>query len=66
MFETPPAQILERGQLFFDRLYGKIAKRVMGQMDRSGTEDLVSDTARLGALSCPVRHMSPTLYSRRP
>ena len=38
--------MLQRGQSFFDDLYGKIAKRVMGQMDRSGTEDL-GLTARL-------------------
>lgn len=31
---------MQRGQVFFERLYGKITKRVMGQMDRSGTEDL--------------------------
>ena len=26
--------------MFFDRVYGKVAKRVMGQMDGCGTEDL--------------------------
>lgn len=31
---------MERGQSFFNTLYGKISKRVMGQMDRSGTRDL--------------------------
>jgi hypothetical protein len=31
---------MHRGQKFFDRIYGKVTKRVMGQMDRSGTEDL--------------------------
>ena len=36
----PSSQILHRGQKFFDRVYGKVSKRVMGQMDRSGTEDL--------------------------
>lgn len=36
----PPSQVLQRGQSFFDRVYGKVSKRVMGQMDRSGTEDL--------------------------
>lgn len=41
IFTTPPvSQILERGQEFFEGIYGKITKRVMGQMDRSGTEDL--------------------------
>ena len=32
--------ILERGQTFFDKIYGKISRRIMGQMDNSGTEDL--------------------------
>lgn len=26
--------------MFFDKIYGKVSNRVMGQMDRSGTEDL--------------------------
>jgi hypothetical protein len=37
---------MQRGQSFFDTVYGKVSKRVMGQMDRSGTEDL-GLTARL-------------------
>lgn len=40
MYETPAAQVMERGQCFFEKVYGKITRRVMGQMDRSGTEDL--------------------------
>ncbi|KAI9806067.1 MAG: hypothetical protein M1833_004474 [Piccolia ochrophora] len=43
---VPPSQILHRGQRFFDRVYGKVSARVMGQMDRCGTEDL-GVTARL-------------------
>ncbi|KAK4179100.1 hypothetical protein QBC36DRAFT_365161 [Triangularia setosa] len=39
-YGTPVTQILKRGQDFFEGIYGKITKRVMGQMDRSGTEDL--------------------------
>jgi hypothetical protein len=46
IFGVPASQILQRGQNFFDQVYGKVAKRVMGQMDRSGTEDL-GLTARL-------------------
>ena len=42
----PSSQVLQRGQHFFDAVYGKVSKRVMGQMDRSGTEDL-GMTARL-------------------
>ena len=38
--DTAPSKILSRGQSFFDAVYGKISRRVMGQMDRSGTEDL--------------------------
>jgi hypothetical protein len=37
---VPASQVLQRGQSFFDNVYGKVSKRVMGQMDRSGTEDL--------------------------
>ncbi|OJD35693.1 carboxymuconolactone decarboxylase [Diplodia corticola] len=46
IYGTPTATVLARGQTFFERLYGKISRRVMGQMDRSGTEDL-GLTARL-------------------
>lgn len=42
----PSSQVLQRGQHFFDTVYGKVSKRVMGQMDQSGTEDL-GLTARL-------------------
>jgi len=40
VYDVPSPEILSRGQAFFEKMYGKIAKRVMGQMDRSGTEDL--------------------------
>jgi hypothetical protein len=40
MYRTPVSQILQRGQSFFDQVYGKVTGRVMGQMDNSGTEDL--------------------------
>jgi alkylhydroperoxidase/carboxymuconolactone decarboxylase family protein YurZ len=40
IYDTPSSTILDRGQKFFNRVYGKVSKRVMGQMDRSGTEDL--------------------------
>lgn len=33
-------QITQRGQEFFATVYGKVAERVMSQMDKSGTEDL--------------------------
>lgn len=46
VYDISSSQILHRGQTFFDRIYGKVSKRVMGQMDRSGTEDL-GITARL-------------------
>ncbi|KAL9120509.1 MAG: hypothetical protein Q9187_002933 [Circinaria calcarea] len=46
VYDTPSSTILHRGQTFFDKIYGKVSKRVMGQMDRSGTEDL-GLTARL-------------------
>lgn len=44
--DMPPSKIFSRGQAFFDAVYGKISRRVMGQMDRTGTEDL-GLTARL-------------------
>ena len=37
---SPPSTILHRGSQFFANTYGKVAARVMGQMDRCGTEDL--------------------------
>lgn len=40
IYSTPTAEILQRGQKFFDQVYGKVTGRVMGQMDNSGTEDL--------------------------
>ena len=40
LYNTPVSQILQRGQKFFDQVYGKVTGRVMGQMDNSGTEDL--------------------------
>jgi hypothetical protein len=46
IYDVPSSQILRRGQAFFDKIYGKVSQRVMGQMDRSGTEDL-GLTARL-------------------
>ena len=46
VYDVPSSTVLHRGQAFFDQIYGKVAKRVMGQMDRSGTEDL-GITARL-------------------
>ena len=46
VYDVSSSTILHRGQTFFDKIYGKVSKRVMGQMDRSGTEDL-GITARL-------------------
>lgn len=40
MYDISMEKVLQRGQSFFEKLYGKISKRVMGQMERSGTEDL--------------------------
>ncbi|PVH85102.1 hypothetical protein DL98DRAFT_512033 [Cadophora sp. DSE1049] len=40
IYEVAPTRVLERGQNFFEKIYGKVAKRVMRQMDTSGTEDL--------------------------
>lgn len=60
VYDMPSSQILQRGQRFFDKVYGKVSKRVMGQMDRSGTEDL-GVVARLmyGYLLSNTRVLSP-------
>ncbi|EGY23162.1 uncharacterized protein VDAG_04600 [Verticillium dahliae VdLs.17] len=44
--EKDSVEILERGEMFWDRIYGKISRRIMSQMERCGTEDLAV-TARL-------------------
>ncbi|KAL8929591.1 MAG: hypothetical protein Q9172_000387 [Xanthocarpia lactea] len=46
LYDIPSSKTMQRGQAFFDQIYGKVSKRVMGQMDHSGTEDL-GITARL-------------------
>lgn len=40
IYDSLSSHPLQRGQAFFEKVYGKVSKRVMGQMDRSGTEDL--------------------------
>ncbi|KAF5621189.1 carboxymuconolactone decarboxylase [Fusarium sp. NRRL 52700] len=35
-----PGMVLERGQAFFEAIYGKISRRIMGRLDRSGAPDL--------------------------
>lgn len=40
LYTTPSSVIMQRGAKFFEQVYGKVTNRVMGQMDRSGTEDL--------------------------
>lgn len=40
IYTSQASTVLQRGQKFFDQVYGKVTNRVMGQMDRSGTEDL--------------------------
>ncbi|KAK8035015.1 AhpD-like protein [Apiospora rasikravindrae] len=61
IYETPPAEILGRGQTFFDKIYGRISRRIMGQLDKSGTQDL-GLTARLvyGYLLSNTRVLSTT------
>ena len=46
IYQVPSSEILDRGQRYFEKVYGKVSKRIMGQMERSGTEDL-GLTARL-------------------
>ncbi|RDW83208.1 hypothetical protein BP5796_04699 [Coleophoma crateriformis] len=40
LYDTPVSDILQRGQDFFEKIYGKIWQRIMEHMDGSGTEDL--------------------------
>ncbi|KIL90548.1 hypothetical protein FAVG1_06281 [Fusarium avenaceum] len=40
IYDSSPTQVLERGQSFFEKIYGKISRRIMGQLDRSGAPDL--------------------------
>lgn len=40
LYYASSAQIRQRGQSFFNKIYGKVATRVMGQMNRCGTLDL--------------------------
>ncbi|EWZ46798.1 AhpD-like protein [Fusarium oxysporum f. sp. albedinis] len=40
IYDTAPAKVLERGQTFFEAIYGKISRRIMGQLDWSGAPDL--------------------------
>ena len=40
IYNRSPSVIMARGAQFFEKVYGKVTGRVMGQMDRSGTEDL--------------------------
>ncbi|UZP34521.1 hypothetical protein NXS19_002337 [Fusarium pseudograminearum] len=35
IYDTQPAQVLQRGQSFFENIYGKISRRIMGQLERS-------------------------------
>ena len=61
LYDIPSSTILHRGQRYFDMIYGKVSKRVMSQMDRSGTEDL-GITARLmyGYLLSNTSILSPS------
>lgn len=40
MLEAPPSEVLQRGRVFFDEVYGKLARRIQSRLDSSGTEDL--------------------------
>ena len=38
IYDIPQSTILFRGQKFFDKIYGKVSKRVMSQMDNSSPD----------------------------
>jgi len=40
MYSRAGSVVMQRGARFWERVYGKVSERVMGQMDRCGTEDL--------------------------
>ncbi|KAM0354152.1 hypothetical protein ACHAPU_001187 [Fusarium lateritium] len=40
IYDSSPTQVFDRGQTFFEKIYGKISRRIMGQLDRSGAPDL--------------------------
>ncbi|KAM0332773.1 hypothetical protein ACHAPQ_005600 [Fusarium lateritium] len=40
IYSSSPTQVFERGQTFFEKIYGNISRRIMGQLDRSGAPDL--------------------------
>ncbi|KAL8782822.1 MAG: hypothetical protein Q9213_005061 [Squamulea squamosa] len=61
LYDVPSSKIMQRGQLFFDHIYGKVSKQVMDQMDRSGTEDL-GITARLMLIPSTSVLMLPKFY----
>ena len=46
LYDVACSAILSRGHKYFSKTYGKVTRRVMSQLDRSGTEDL-GITARL-------------------
>ena len=46
LYDVPSSAVLSRGLKYFSKTYGKVTRRVMSQLDQSGTEDL-GITARL-------------------
>ena len=46
IYNVPSSVMLSRGQQYFSKTYGKVTRRVMSQLDGSGTEDL-GNIARL-------------------
>ncbi len=46
LYGVPSSAILSRRQIYFSKTYGKVSRRVMSQLNRSGTEDL-GNIARL-------------------
>ncbi|KAI4260825.1 MAG: hypothetical protein L6R42_003862, partial [Xanthoria sp. 1 TBL-2021] len=57
LYDVPSPKIMQRGQAFFDQIYGKVSKRVMGQMDQSD----LGVTARLmyGYILSNTKVLSP-------
>ena len=59
LYDIPSSRIMNRGQNFFDKIYGKVSKRVMGQMDRSADDLGITARIMYGYILSNTRILSP-------
>lgn len=62
-FDIPSSQLLQRGEVFFDRIYGRIASRVVSIIFLSSTCAFDLDVIYRGC-SAPISRTDP-IFSRR-